>query len=180
MEPIDEIVLTIMNDRKAYEYFFNKLLDFRRGSIRPNWYEITATAMRTAKIPLSTRNLGDRCWINIRDELIIQMDEALQYELDKLPEQAQEHIEKAINHLTNAERKYKETIMNNVPFKTIDYVFGQDIKGMTEDQLLDAIRTVEKEIESYASIKSKSTKVDKRKEELNAALVRIVEALDTK
>jgi predicted RNA-binding protein with PIN domain len=108
------------------------------------------------------------------------MDEALQYELDKLPEQAQEHIEKAINHLTNAERKYKETIMNNVPFKTIDYVFGQDIKGMTEDQLLDAIRTVEKEIESYASIKSKSTKVDKRKEELNAALVRIVEALDTK
>lgn len=100
--------------------------------------------------------------------------------IESLPDEILEHIENANNHLTNANRKYKEALMNNVPFKTVNYVFGQDIKEMSEDQLLDAIRTVEKEIESYTSIKTRSKKVEKRKEELTAALEQIVEALDAK
>lgn len=73
----------------------------------------------------------------------------------------------------------KETIMSNsVAFETKSYIFGTDASSMNEDQLIESIKKVEKEIENLKSVKTKSKKIESKIANLEKMLVSIVEILD--
>ena len=77
----------------------------------------------------------------------------------------------------------KEEIMSTkpvVPFETVHFVYGTDVTTMSEDQLIDAIKQVENEIAKLDVVKTKSKKIDTRKNELGEMLAKIVETLDAR
>lgn len=80
----------------------------------------------------------------------------------------------------------KESEMNPTPntlsiaFETRHYVYGHDIKNLSADQLIDAIKRVESEIETLKSVKTKSKHIAGRIKELETMLNEIVAALDSK
>jgi len=75
----------------------------------------------------------------------------------------------------------KEPPMNAaIPIETITYVYGQDVKGMTEAQLIAAIKQVEKEIGLLSDVKSKSKKIAAKIAEYEKTLADIVAVLDAK
>jgi hypothetical protein len=75
----------------------------------------------------------------------------------------------------------KETnIMNTTPFSTKQYVFGIEVSTMTEDQLIDSIKKIEKEIAELSTVKIISTKVKQNIGKLHEALRSIVAILDAK
>lgn len=80
----------------------------------------------------------------------------------------------------------KEATMNpSVPmpapaFETKHYVFGVDIRNMTEAGLIDAIKRVEAEIADLKAVKTKSARIAAKVKELEDMLGKIVEALDEK
>lgn len=69
---------------------------------------------------------------------------------------------------------------NTVAFETRHYVYGQNIDNMSADQLIQAVKQVEREIEDLAGVKTNSAHIDKRIKELKAMLAEIVKVLDTK
>lgn len=76
--------------------------------------------------------------------------------------------------------KTVDTTTPSVAFKTVHYVYGTDVTNMSANELLYAVKSVETEIASLDSVKTKSAYVVKRKAELNEMLVKIVEHLDAK
>lgn len=66
------------------------------------------------------------------------------------------------------------------PIETITYVYGQDVKDMTEAQLIAAIKQVEKEIGLLSDVKSKSKKIAAKIAEYEKTLADIVAVLDAK
>ena len=53
-----------------------------------------------------------------------------------------------------------------VAFETIHFVFGSDIKTISADQLINAVKRVEGEIADLKVVKAKSSHIKKRIEEL--------------
>lgn len=75
----------------------------------------------------------------------------------------------------------KEIQMNkNVAFETVNYVYGTNVKDMSEAELIEAIKQVEAEIAKLDQVKTASKKITAKKDELNAMLANIVETLDAK
>ena len=95
-----------------------------------------------------------------------------------LLEQIDEHIANAQTYLNNVEIKLQESINMNKPFVTTQYVFGQDVSKLTNEEFIAAIKRIEGDIEKLSSIKVESKKVAKQIADLQADLALIVEAYD--
>ena len=65
-------------------------------------------------------------------------------------------------------------------YKTINYVFGTDIKTMSEGDLIQSIRKVEGEISTLKQINTKSKRISAEIEELTQSIEKIVEELDAR
>lgn len=76
----------------------------------------------------------------------------------------------------------KEPIMANAstPFEVITFVYGSDVKSMSEEQLIDSIKRAEADIAKLNVVKTASKKLEAKKAELQAAIDKMVEALDAK
>jgi hypothetical protein len=57
---------------------------------------------------------------------------------------------------------------------------GADVSKMTDDQLIFAIKQVEKEIEELKAVKTKSKKIAQRIEDASKTLGELVELLDNR
>lgn len=103
-------------------------------------------------------------------------------------EEISEQIETATHTLAevgeafnNAVQETKEiNAMSNIPFTTKNYVFGQDVANMTEEQLIAALKKVEGEIANLKGIGAKSKKIEQMIKDAEAGLAKIVEVLDAK
>lgn len=69
---------------------------------------------------------------------------------------------------------------NNTPFETIHFVYGADVGCMNEEQLIAGIKRAEGEIAQLGTVKAASKKLAAKKEELEAAIAKMVEVLDAK
>lgn len=69
---------------------------------------------------------------------------------------------------------------NNTPFETIHFVYGADVGCMNEEQLIAGIKRAEGEIAQLGTVKAASKKLAAKKEELEAAIAKMVEILDAK
>jgi hypothetical protein len=75
----------------------------------------------------------------------------------------------------------KETnIMNTTAFETKHFIFGQEASTMTDEQLIEAIKKIEKEISELGSIKSSSKNVNSKVAKLENMLAAVVIYLDSK
>lgn len=75
------------------------------------------------------------------------------------------------------------TIMNSTStqaFATVSYVYGRPVKDLSEAELISAIKGLEKEIADLGTVKTASTKITAKIEELNGMLAQVVAALDAK
>lgn len=70
--------------------------------------------------------------------------------------------------------------MSNQTFETVTYLNGQDVNKMSEDDLLYAIQRAEEDIKRLDEIGVESTKIAKRKAEIEALIAKIVKVLDDK
>jgi hypothetical protein len=69
---------------------------------------------------------------------------------------------------------------NQITIKKITYINNADVTLMSDDQLIDAIKKVEKEIEDLKAVKTQSKKIAARIEEATATLTQLVELLDNR
>ena len=87
---------------------------------------------------------------------------------------------------TNETETQEENTMNQTTntfaaaFVTKSYIYGKDVEQMTEQELISAIRSVETEIDSLKTVKTPSTKIAAKIEELQSMLAKIVGVLDGK
>lgn len=108
--------------------------------------------------------------------------------LKYLPEDTEDHMAKAETILNpvqeNLENTIEETrkqnIMNQTAFSTKHFVYGQDVSDMTEEQLIEAIKKIEGEIDNLKTVKTKSKKITDKIAALEVMLGSVVLALDSK
>lgn len=73
----------------------------------------------------------------------------------------------------------EETNMSNkVIFKTVTFINNADVTGLSEEQLIDAIKTIEREIADLKSVATKSKKIEAKIADAEATLAKVVEVLD--
>ena len=65
-------------------------------------------------------------------------------------------------------------------FETKSYIFGNDVKNMTEEALIHAIKRVEEQIADLKAVKTKSKKIAANVAKLEEALASIVAELDAR
>jgi len=65
-------------------------------------------------------------------------------------------------------------------FETKSYIFGNDVKNMTEEGLISAIKRVEEQIADLKAVKTKSKKIAANVAKLEEALASIVAELDAR
>lgn len=79
------------------------------------------------------------------------------------------------------EQPIKENQMSATPkFETKHFFNGAEVSTLKEEFLIETIRQLEADIESYKTIKTKSAKIAKKIAELEEGLAKIVEILDSK
>lgn len=86
----------------------------------------------------------------------------------------------AIEAVPNETETQEENTMSQAAFVTKSYIYGKDVEQMTEQELINAIRSVETEIDSLKTVKTPSTKIAAKIEELQDMLAKIVGVLDGK
>lgn len=76
----------------------------------------------------------------------------------------------------------KEPIMKTetIAIKHTTTINGVDISTMTTDQLIDAIKTCEAEVEALGTIKTKSKAIDAKVKRITGTITELVEFLDAK
>ena len=65
-------------------------------------------------------------------------------------------------------------------FETKSYIFGNEVKNMTEEALIGAIKRVEEQIADLKAVKTKSTKIAANVAKLQEQLASIVAELDAR
>lgn len=84
-------------------------------------------------------------------------------------------------HTNRMKRHPKESpIMATPTFNTITYVSGKPIDDLSSDELIQAIKACEKEIDSLREVKRESTKVTAKIAALNDTADKIRDALDAR
>lgn len=78
------------------------------------------------------------------------------------------------------EPEKEEPMSNTVEIKTITYINNVDVTKLTEEQLIDAIKTIEGEITALKAVKTKSTKITAKIAEAENTLAKVVEVLDAR
>jgi hypothetical protein len=134
-------------------------------------------------------------WRRCRHEIEVSDAQARKAKREEVMKGSETTLDEAIEHLKNAnetlldvEEKFNAVIeeakeknaMNNIPFITKNYVFGQDVANMTEDQLIAAIKKMEGEIADLKAVKTKSKKIEQMIKDAEDGLAKIVEVLDAK
>lgn len=75
----------------------------------------------------------------------------------------------------------EQPAMSDYPvFQTKHFVYGSDIKTMTDTDLITAIKNVEKEIDNLRAVKSESKKITQKIDELDKQRLAIIEQLDAR
>ena len=75
----------------------------------------------------------------------------------------------------------EQPAMSNQPaFQTKHFVYGSDIKMLSDAELIDAIKNVEKEIDNLRAVKSESKKITQKIDELDKQRLAIIEQLDAR
>ena len=69
---------------------------------------------------------------------------------------------------------------NQIIIANKTYINNVDVTTMSDDQLIDAIKKVEKEIEDLGSVKTKSKKIEAKVSEANETLNTLVTLLDAR
>lgn len=72
------------------------------------------------------------------------------------------------------------TTISTPAFETRHFVNGRDVKGMSDNELIEAIRRLENEIADLKTVKTKSKAITKKIEELGDMLSKTVEILDAR
>lgn len=80
----------------------------------------------------------------------------------------------------NETETQEENTMSQAAFVTKSYIYGKDVEQMSEHELINAIRSVETEIDSLKTVKTPSTKIAAKIAELEDMLAKIVGVLDGK
>jgi hypothetical protein len=76
------------------------------------------------------------------------------------------------------EPKKEEPMSNTVEIKTITYINNADVTKLSDEQLIDAIKTIENEIAALKAVKTKSTKITAKIAEAQDTLAKVVAVLD--
>jgi hypothetical protein len=76
------------------------------------------------------------------------------------------------------EPKKEEPMSNTVEIKTITYINNVDVTKMSDEQLINAIKTIENEIAALKAVKTKSTKITIKINEALHTLAKVVAILD--
>lgn len=76
--------------------------------------------------------------------------------------------------------KEQPTMSNQPAFQTKHFVYGSDIKMLSDAELIDAIKNVEKEIDNLRAVKSESKKITQKIDELDKQRLAIIEQLDAR
>lgn len=82
--------------------------------------------------------------------------------------------------VSQPEKEITMAANNTTPFETINFVYGADVGCMNEEQLIAGIKRAEGEIAQLGTVKAASKKLAAKKEELEAAIAKMVEVLDAK
>lgn len=75
-------------------------------------------------------------------------------------------------------KQQKETKMPLV--KNVTYIKGVDIKSLSEDGLIQAIKDLEQDLAELDKVKTKSKKLDQRRDEVSKAIETVVAELDSR
>lgn len=86
----------------------------------------------------------------------------------------------AHNETTPSTIETKEETMSKVTISTITYVNGSDVTKLTDEQLIEAIKQIEGEIEDLGKVKTESKKVAAKIEGLKKTLTEVVAILDAR
>ena len=78
------------------------------------------------------------------------------------------------------EPEKEEPMSNKITFSTITYINGADVTKMTDEQLIDAIKTIEGEIAALSAVKTKSSKITTKIAEAESTLAQVVAVLDAR
>jgi hypothetical protein len=77
-----------------------------------------------------------------------------------------------------SEPEKEEPMSNTVEIKTITYINNADVTKLSDEQLIDAIKTIENEIVALKAVKTKSTKITIKINEALHTLAKVVAILD--
>ena len=77
-----------------------------------------------------------------------------------------------------SEPEKEEPMSNTVEIKTITYINNADVTKLSDEQLIDAIKTIENEIAALKAVKTKSTKITAKIAEAQDTLAKVVAVLD--
>lgn len=69
---------------------------------------------------------------------------------------------------------------NKVEFKTVTYINNVDVTTLSDEQLIDAVKTIENEISDLGAVKTKSKKIEAKIAEAQTTLAKVVEVLDAR
>ena len=69
---------------------------------------------------------------------------------------------------------------NKITFKTVTYINNADVTALTDEQLIDAIKTIEREIADLKGVTTKSKKIEAKIADAEATLAKVVEVLDAR
>ena len=111
-----------------------------------------------------------------------------EYELSEWMAKQLDHMVDALQYATacriansdNPTQPKESPIMATPTFTTITYVSGKPLNELTNDDLINAIKACEKEIESLREVKRTSTKVAAKIAELDSTADKIRDALDAR
>jgi hypothetical protein len=76
--------------------------------------------------------------------------------------------------------KEQPAMSNDTAFQTKHFVYGHEIKTLTDTDLITAIKNVEKEIDNLRAVKSESKKITQKIDELDKQRLAIIEQLDAR
>jgi hypothetical protein len=74
----------------------------------------------------------------------------------------------------------KEETMSTIEIKTITYINDADVSKLTEEALIQWIKSIELEIDNLQAVKTKSTKIQAKITGLQETLAKVVEILDAR
>lgn len=78
----------------------------------------------------------------------------------------------------NPEPIQEKPVSNQIIIKNLTLINDVDVRNMSDEQLIDAIKKVEKEVEELKSVKTKSDKIAKKIADANDTLTVLVGLLD--
>ena len=109
---------------------------------------------------------------------------------EQLMKEIVEHIENARKHFANVNEIYNlaleraeveiKPMSKTTTFETVHLVNGEDVCTMSENDLIEAIKAAEREIEDLSAVKADSKKVKAKIESLRETIVKITKVLDEK